>query len=44
LDHEGAFLSLDGGEFDLGIVRDSTLNATNDAEFFAESFSTSRSS
>lgn len=31
-------LFLDGGTLDLGIVRDSTLNATNDAIIFAESF------
>jgi hypothetical protein len=35
---EGSVLFLDGGELNLGIVRDSTLNNTNDAEFFAESF------
>ncbi len=34
----GAFLFLDGGTLDLGIIRDATLNATNDAEIFAESF------
>lgn len=26
----GSYISLDGGEIDLGVVRDSTLNATND--------------
>lgn len=35
---EGGMFSLDGGTLDLGIVRDSTLNATNDAILFAESF------
>ncbi len=34
----GSFLFLDGGTLDLGIIRDSSLNATNDAEIFAESF------
>lgn len=34
----GSFLFLDGGLLDLGIVRDSTLNSTNDAESFAETF------
>ncbi len=33
---EGHYLFLDGGNLDLGIVRDSTLNETNDAETFAE--------
>jgi hypothetical protein len=36
--HEGAFLHLDNGELDLGIVRDSTLNARNDYQQFSESF------
>lgn len=36
--HEGAFLHLDNGTLDLGLVRDSTLNGTNDAQLFAESF------
>lgn len=36
--HEGAHLFLDGGTLDLGLVRDSTLNATNDYRVFAESF------
>ncbi len=36
--HEGAFVFLDGGMLDLGVVRDSTLNATNDFETFAETF------
>lgn len=35
---EGHFLFLDGGTLDLGIVRDSTLNATNDFENFVETF------
>lgn len=35
---EGHFLFLDGGTLDLGIVRDSTLNATNDYETFVETF------
>jgi hypothetical protein len=36
--HEGAYLFLDGGTLDLGIVRDSVLNATNDFQIFAETF------
>ncbi|WP_052668667.1 major capsid protein [Nitriliruptor alkaliphilus] len=35
---EGAFLFLDGGSLDLGLVRDSTLNSTNQVESFAETF------
>lgn len=35
---EGSFLFLDGGTLDLGLVRDSTLNATNDYQIFAETF------
>lgn len=35
---EGGMLFRDGGTLDLGIVRDSTPNATNDAILFAESF------
>lgn len=35
---EGDWLFLDGGTLDLGIVRDSTLNATNDVQMFAETF------
>lgn len=35
---EGTFLFLDGGTLDLGIVRDSTLNATNDYKMFLETF------
>lgn len=36
--HEGAWLVLDGGTLDLGIVRDSTLNAANKYQMFFESF------
>ncbi len=36
--HEGAFALLDAGTLDLGIVRDSTLDSTNDYKFFTESF------
>lgn len=35
---EGSFLFLDGGTLDLGIVRDSSLNATNDFQIFGETF------
>lgn len=35
---EGDFLFLDGGTLDLGVVRDSTTNATNRYEMFTESF------
>jgi hypothetical protein len=35
---EGTFLFLDGGELDLGLVRDSTLNGTNDYKMFMETF------
>lgn len=35
---EGHFLFLDGGSLDFGVVRDSTLNDTNEAEVFAETF------
>ena len=35
---EGSALFLDGGRLDLGIVRDSTLNNTNDYEMFVETF------
>lgn len=35
--HEpGSFVRLDGGTLDLGIVRDSALNGTNDLQIFAE--------
>jgi hypothetical protein len=36
--HEGAWMFLDGGELNLGMVRDSTLNRTNDFQMFSESF------
>jgi hypothetical protein len=35
---EGSFLFLDGGQLDLGIVRDSTLVRTNDYQTFSETF------
>lgn len=35
---EGTFLFLDGGELNLGLVRDSTLNSTNDYSLFVETF------
>lgn len=35
---EGSVLFLDGGTLDLGIVRDSVLNATNDFQIFGETF------
>lgn len=35
---EGAHLFLDGGMLDLGVVRDSTLNASNNVQFFSEVF------
>lgn len=35
---EGSWLFLDGGELNLGVVRDSTLNATNDLQMFSETF------
>lgn len=34
----GSFLLLDNGRLDLGVVRDSTLNSTNDYQTFAETF------
>jgi hypothetical protein len=34
----GTFLHLDSGSLDLGIVRDSTLNSTNDFQNFAETW------
>jgi hypothetical protein len=34
----GTFVRMDGGTLDLGIVRDSTLNATNDFQVFVETF------
>lgn len=36
--HEGAWLHLDGGQMDFGLVRDSTLNSTNDYEVMSEIF------
>jgi hypothetical protein len=36
--YEGAVQYLDGGRLDLGIVRDSLLDATNDMEMFVEQF------
>lgn len=35
---EGAFLGIDMGVLELGIVRDSTLNSTNDFQVFGERF------
>jgi hypothetical protein len=35
---EGSMQFLDGGRLDLGVVRDSTLDATNDFEQFVETF------
>lgn len=35
---EGTFVFLDGGTLDLGLVRDSTLNSTNDYQIFLETF------
>ena len=35
---EGAFLHIDSGSLELGLVRDSTLNSTNDFQFFGETF------
>jgi hypothetical protein len=36
--HEGAWMFLDGGELNLGMVRDSVLNKTNDFQMFSETF------
>lgn len=36
--HAGAWLYLDGGEINIGLVRDSTLNNTNDYEIMYEFF------
>lgn len=36
--HEGAWIFLDMGRLDLGLVRDSTLNSTNDFNVFYETF------
>lgn len=35
---EGEWIFLDGGTLDFGLVRDSTLNATNDFQLFSEGF------
>jgi hypothetical protein len=35
---EGSWLFLDGGQLDLGVIRDSTLVGTNDMMIFSESF------
>lgn len=35
---EGSWMFLDGGELNLGMVRDSTLNRTNDFQMFSETF------
>jgi hypothetical protein len=35
---EGSFLHLDAGTLDLGLVRDSTLNSTNQFQMFSETF------
>lgn len=35
---EGSFIYLDGGTLELGIVRDSVLNRTNDFQIFGETF------
>ena len=35
---EGSFVFLDGGRLDLGVVRDTTMNATNDYQTFIETF------
>lgn len=35
---EGTFAFMDGGTLDLGLVRDSTLNAANDYQMFMETF------
>jgi hypothetical protein len=35
---EGTFLHLDAGVLELGVVRDSTLNSTNDYQVFGETF------
>jgi hypothetical protein len=35
---EGSYQLLDGGSLDLGVVRDSLLDSTNDFELFVESF------
>jgi hypothetical protein len=35
---EGSFIHVDSGSLELGLVRDSTLNSTNDFQLFGESF------
>jgi hypothetical protein len=35
---EGSFIHIDSGSLELGLVRDSTLNSTNDFQLFGESF------
>lgn len=35
---DGSFLFMDGGVLELGIIRDSTLNATNSFQVFGETF------
>ena len=35
---QGTYQFIDGGRLDLGVVRDSTLDATNDYEVFSETF------
>lgn len=35
---EGTWIGIDSGQLDLGLVRDSSLNSTNDFEFFMEEF------
>lgn len=35
---EGAFIHVDGGSLELGLVRDSTLNSVNDFQMFGETF------
>ncbi len=37
---EGAFIHVDSGSLELGIVRDSSLNSTNDHQLFGETFET----
>lgn len=34
----GSFIHLDGGDLELGLVRDSSLNSTNDYQMFGETF------
>ena len=35
---EGAYIHVDSGQLELGLVRDSTLNSRNDFQFFGETF------